>query len=132
VVGVPGAIIAAIVAAATSTTIVGPTGALTSTSSGWANTIVGAFILAIQFLYFAILDGQSQTLGKRAVGIAVRDQASGQAIGFGRALGRWLIYSVLWYLLVIPGLLNTLSPLWDQRRQAWHDHAVGSVVVSVR
>ena len=80
-------------------------------------------------LYFAALDGRGQTVGKRMVGIEVRDERSGQPIGFGRALGRWLIYSVLWYLLFVPGMVNALSPLWDRRHQAWHDRAVGSVVV---
>ena len=36
---------------------------------------------------------------------------------------------VLWWLLLIPGLLDVLSPLWDGRRQTWHDKAVNSVVV---
>jgi uncharacterized RDD family membrane protein YckC len=89
-------------------------------------------IMIAQLLYFAILDGQSQSVGKRALGIAVRSETSGQPIGFGRAFGRWLIYIVLWCLCIIPGLLNALSPLWDQRRQAWHDHAVGAVVVKMR
>lgn len=84
------------------------------------------------FVYFPILDGRSQSLGKRAVGIAVRDSVTGQPIGFWKALGRWFIYAMLWYLLFIPGLLNALSPLWDARRQAWHDKAVGSLVVRLR
>lgn len=88
--------------------------------------------LVANFAYFALLDGQSQTLGKRMIGIAVRDQRSGGPIGSGRALGRWVIYSVLWWCLFVPGLLNVLAPLWDQRRQAWHDRAVGSVVVQLR
>jgi uncharacterized RDD family membrane protein YckC len=85
-----------------------------------------------QIIYFAILDGQSQTLGKKVLRIAVRDQSSDQPIGFGRALGRWIIYLILWNVLFVPGLLNSLSPLWDSRRQAWHDHAVGSVVIKTR
>lgn len=71
-------------------------------------------------------------MGKRALGIVVTDQNSGQAIGAGRALGRWLIYSVLWYVLFVPGLINALWPLWNERHQAWHDLAVGSLVVCNR
>ena len=80
-------------------------------------------------LYFAILDGRSQTLGKMALGIAVRDQTTGKLIGTPRALVRWIIFIVLWGVFFIPGILNALSPLWNRRRQAWHDHAVGSVVL---
>lgn len=114
VVWIPGLIVLALFAAAKA----GPLGEL----------VIGAGGL----LYFAVLDGRGQTLGKRMVGIAVRDERSGLPIGFGRALVRWLIYSVLWYLLFIPGMVNALSPLWDRRHQAWHDHAVGSVVVRTR
>jgi uncharacterized RDD family membrane protein YckC len=103
-----------------------------ATHFGPGRGLLPLVIVIAQLIYFAILDGQSQSVGKRALGIAVRSETSGQPIGFGRAFGRWLIYVVLWYLCVIPGLLNALSPLWDQRRQAWHDHAVGSVVVKIR
>ena len=91
-----------------------------------------AVVAAAQLIYFATLDGQGQTVGKRALGIAVRGQASGQPIGFGRALARRLVFGVLWDLLLVPGLVNALSPLWDPGNQAWHDHAVGSVVVTLR
>jgi len=35
-------------------------------------------------------------------------------------------------LLVIPYVIDNLSPLWDARHQAWHDKVVNSVVVEVR
>jgi hypothetical protein len=35
------------------------------------------------------------------------------------------------FACVLPLLLDYLSPLWDQRRQAWHDKVVRSVVVDV-
>ncbi len=99
-----------------------------------AKAAAAGVLLAVvgSLAYFAVLDGSSQTLGKRMVEIAVRDERSGQPIGAGKALGRRLIYVTLWYLLFIPGLINALSPLWDERRQAWHDRAVGSVVVELR
>ena len=50
-------------------------------------------------------------------------------IGYGKALGRRLLASLFWWLLLIPGLLDVLWPLWDGRRQTWHDKVVGSVVV---
>jgi uncharacterized RDD family membrane protein YckC len=90
------------------------------------------FVLSIA--YFAIFDGgqQGQTLGKMALGIATRDINTGGPIGPGRAALRRFIYEILWFLLFIPGLINVLSPLWDKRRQAWHDKAVSSDVIKVR
>lgn len=132
IVGVPGVIIVAIVGAATSTKVTNQLTGTTTSRVGAAFWVVWSIVLGAQILYFAILDGQNQTVGKRAVGIAVRHHTTGQPIGFGRALGRWLIYWVLWYVFFIPGLLNALSPLWDSKCQAWHDHAVGSFVVRIR
>lgn len=96
-------------------------------------TSLGVLVALVgNFAYFALLDGKAQTIGKRMVGIAVRDERGGGLIGSRRALGRWAIYSVLWCLLFVPGLLNALAPLWDQQHQAWHDRAVSSVVVQLR
>jgi uncharacterized RDD family membrane protein YckC len=64
-----------------------------------------------------------------ALNIAVRDAHTGGPIGFWRAVGRYLITCVFYIVLVIPYLIDNLSPLWDGRRQAWHDHVVRSVVV---
>lgn len=82
-------------------------------------------------LYFAILDAHKGTIGKRSVGIAVCDKNTGRPIGVLRALVRSVVYVLFWMALFIPGLLNVLSPLSDRNRQAWHDHAVGSIVVEV-
>lgn len=127
-----GSIVLMIVGALASTTIVDPWTGGSHRFVPYPFNLAGTIVFAAQLIYFAQLDGRTQTIGKRAVGIAVRDRASGQAIGFGRALGRWLIFDVLWYLLIVPGLLNALSPIWDREHQAWHDHAVGSVVIRTR
>jgi uncharacterized RDD family membrane protein YckC len=91
------------------------------------------FVLAsIPFsLYYGIMNGskRGQTLGKMALGIAVRDSRTGGPIGFWRAVGRYYVTIVLYVALVIPFIIDNLSPLWDSRRQAWHDHVVHSVVV---
>ena len=84
-------------------------------------------------LYYAILNGgaKGQTVGKMLMRIQVRDIETGGPIGFGRGLGRQLILYVFAIACVIPLLLDYLSPLWDQKRQAWHDKLVRSVVVDV-
>ena len=91
------------------------------------------FILtAIPFLlYYGIMNGskRGQTLGKMALSIVVRDARNGGPIGFWRGVGRYVITIVLFLVLFIPYLLDNLSPLWDTRRQAWHDKVVHSVVV---
>ena len=75
---------------------------------------------------------RGQTVGKIALGIAVRDARTGGPIGFWRALGRNAITVVFRLLLYIPYILDSLAPLWDARRQAWHDKVVHSVVVDLK
>jgi uncharacterized RDD family membrane protein YckC len=85
-------------------------------------------------IYYPILNGsrRGQTVGKIALGIAVRDARTGGSIGFWRALGRDLITVVFRILLFIPYIFDSLAPLWDGRRQAWHDKVVHSVVVDLK
>ncbi len=90
--------------------------------------------LVIALGYFAFLDGgrSGQTIGKRTVGIAVRDTATGGPIGAGRALARRVFFFATYLGFGILFVINGLSPLWDRRRQAWHDKVAHSFVVSVR
>lgn len=83
--------------------------------------------------YSAILEGslRGQSLGKMAMSIRVADASTGGSIGPGRAALRRLVWVALLWICFIPGLVNALSPLWDRRRQAWHDKAVASLVVKV-
>ncbi len=98
---------------------------------------IGVFIgiFAIVFvpllLYYGIFNGskRGQTLGKMALGIVVRDARTGGPIGLWRGMGRYAITTLFYVVLVVPFLIDNLSPLWDGRRQAWHDHVVHSVVV---
>jgi len=91
----------------------------------WLIALVGSLV------YYTVLEGGpgGATVGKLAMGIQVRSESGMAPIGYGKALGRRLMASVFWWLLLIPGLLDVLSPLWDARRQTWHDKVVGSVVV---
>lgn len=100
------------------------------TSSTWVGLGIG-FIVVLG--YFAFLDGNArgQTLGKLVLGIAVRDIRTGGPIGAGRALGRRFFFFATYFVFIVPFIFTALSPLWDARRQAWHDKVVGSCVARV-
>ena len=83
--------------------------------------------LLIGLAYFTLCEGGpgGQTLGKRALGIRVVDQHTGEAIGYGRASVRYLgraISAIVFYL-------GYLWMLWDPERQCWHDKFAADVVV---
>ena len=96
--------------------------------------VASLFIALIGAIYYGALNGsrRGQTVGKLALGIAVRDARSGGPIGFWRALARALVVWLFSILLVIPYVLDSLAPLWDKRRQAWHDKVANSVVVDLK
>lgn len=95
-----------------------------------------AYILVgvVGLAYFTFFYGseRGQTLGMMAIGISVCDSATGRSIGYWRGLVRILLQDVLAFICFIPAVLNYLWPLWDPRRQCWHDKAVDSVVIEAR
>ena len=94
--------------------------------------IVGYIVaLVVVGFYYTYLHGneRGQTWAKRMLGIRVRDEQTGGRIGYGRAFARWIMPVLFWNFLWIPGILDGLWPLWDDRRQTWHDKIVRSVVV---
>ena len=114
--------------------------ATTNTQAASGASLVGAYF-AISLLgaipgaiYYAAMNGsrRGQTVGKMALGIAVRDARTGGPIGFWRALGRFLITELFRLALYIPYIFDSLAPLWDSRRQAWHDKVAHSVVVDLK
>jgi uncharacterized RDD family membrane protein YckC len=99
---------------------------------GRASAAAGGFaILLLPVTYATVCHGSrhGQTVGARVARISVRDRTSLGRLGYPRALARWLVTTVFWWTLLLPGVLDALSPLWDRRRQAWHDKAVGAVVI---
>ena len=128
ILAIPNTVIVSLVAGSAVTT-----GVITSTNVGprvWEAIGVAA---VVSLGYFSFLDGGrgGQTVGKMAVGIAVRDIDTGGPIGAGRALLRRFIFFATYFGLILF-VINALSPLWDRRRQAWHDKVVHSCVVNVR
>jgi uncharacterized RDD family membrane protein YckC len=93
-------------------------------------TMLYVFQIILGLLYWGYLVGtRGQTLGHQLVGIKVVDVNTGQPIGFGKAVVRFLVMD-------ITGAIFTLgywTPFFDStRRQGWHDKSVGSVVIPAR
>jgi uncharacterized RDD family membrane protein YckC len=105
--------------------------------------IIGLIFSVVDIVYFAVLNGgeSGQTVGQMVFGIAVRDETSGGAIGSQRAALRILVLTpglildwipVLGLLAGIYTIIAGLSPLWDSRKQGFHDKAAHTVVIRVR
>ncbi len=85
---------------------------------------LGGFI--VQFLYFVILWSKfGGTLGQRMLGLHVVDAATGQNIGLGRAIGRYIGYLISVFAIYI-GLIWVA---FDPRKQGWHDKIASTFVV---
>jgi uncharacterized RDD family membrane protein YckC len=132
---IPSGILFFILAAVFSTTTINQTtsGATKGISAGGLVFLV-VLVIALQIAYYVYFNGgdKGQTVGKMAMGIATRDESGNAPLGYGRALKRWATVFVLSILCYIPLIIDYLSPLWDPRRQAWHDKAAQSVVVTTK
>ncbi|HLW16326.1 MAG TPA: RDD family protein [Actinomycetota bacterium] len=137
VIGVPAAIVIGLAGLSTigKLTTTDEFGNQTLNASAVRHFAFGALIaFGIGILYRTIMEGseRGQTVGKMAMGIAVKDLDDGGSIGYARAFGRWLVGYILWVVIYIPGIIDLLFPLWDSKKQTLHDKAVRSVVVQVR
>ncbi|HEY5096889.1 MAG TPA: RDD family protein [Acidimicrobiales bacterium] len=105
--------------------------------------IVGIVFAVIDLTYFGLLNGgdKGQTVGQMALGITVRDEATGGPIGIQRAGLRILVLYPVVLLAWIPvlgslaglySIVAALSPLWDRRRQGFHDKVAHTDVIRVR
>lgn len=75
---------------------------------------------------------KGQTLGKMATSVKVVRADNGALVGWGKAIGRWLIPALLSLIPFIGWLLSLLvfvSLTWDRTRQGWHDKAAGTIVI---
>jgi uncharacterized RDD family membrane protein YckC len=128
------------------------TGAVVGSTAGnnvfavdWAvdATIIGIVFAVIDLTYFGLLNGgdKGQTVGQMALGITVRDEANGGAIGPQRAGLRILVLypgillawvPILGSLAGLYSIVAGLSPLWDRRRQGFHDKVAHTDVIRVR
>uniref|UniRef100_UPI004056E4F6 RDD family protein n=1 Tax=Streptomyces olivaceus TaxID=47716 RepID=UPI004056E4F6 len=90
--------------------------------------IVLAVLLLFGVVYEALPTAKwGRTLGKRLLGLEVRDIEAHDAPAFGAALRRWLVYSVPGLLVV--GVVGVVWCVFDRPwRQCWHDKAAGTFV----
>jgi len=96
------------------------------------STLAYLIYLAGATVYYTVCYAEGgQTIGKMTTRTAVRlDGDEDRPLGYVRAFIRALVPPFLW-VLIIPGLLDVLWPMWDPKHQTLHDKLVGSVVVQI-
>uniref|UniRef100_UPI00385043C8 RDD family protein n=1 Tax=Streptomyces albidocamelliae TaxID=2981135 RepID=UPI00385043C8 len=97
-------------------------------TTGTSLGIVLAVLLVSGVLFEVLPTARwGRTLGKKLCGLEVRDIEAHEPPTFGRALLRWLVYSVPGLLGI--GVLGALWCLFDRPwRQCWHDKAAHTFV----
>ncbi|MEV6947093.1 RDD family protein, partial [Streptomyces sp. NPDC051172] len=90
--------------------------------------IILAVLLGFGVLYEVLPTAKwGRTLGKKLLGLEVRDIEAHEPPTFGGALRRWLVYSVPGLLGI--GVVGVLWCLFDRPwHQCWHDKAAGTFV----
>jgi len=90
--------------------------------------IILAVLLVFGVLYEVLPTAKwGRTLGKKLLGLEVRDIEAHEPPSFGGALRRWLVYSVPGLLGV--GVVGVLWCVFDRPwHQCWHDKAAGTFV----
>lgn len=106
---------------------------VTEDSSGMS--LIGATVLLVMigFGYEVIqIAVWGQTLGKRVTGVRVINAAHGGLPGWGKAIGRWAVPSIISLIPFVGWILSILcyvSLTWDRVYQGWHDKAAGTLVI---
>ncbi|MBO0684393.1 MAG: RDD family protein [Candidatus Dormibacteraeota bacterium] len=90
-----------------------------------AEVLMFAVIFVVSVLYFVILWARGATLGMRALKLQVVDAETGQQIGVGKSILRYIGYVVSG----VPCYLGLMWAGWDSRKQGWHDKMAGTVVL---
>jgi uncharacterized RDD family membrane protein YckC len=95
-----------------------------------ANSVLVWFLIVIALLAYwiwnrGVLAGQGQSLGKKAVGMRLLSEETGQPIGTVNALLRDICHFVDGIICDV----GFLFPLWDIKRQTLSDKIMRTVVV---
>ena len=105
-------------------------GSTTTFHYRWGSAVLQ---LVLWTVYSGLLSGiTGQTLGKRALGIKVVRLTDRAPIGPGLGLLRALVHALLWQVCGIPGIVDSLWPIWDAQKQSLHDKVAGAIVVRAR
>lgn len=88
--------------------------------------VLASLVPLAWLLVYSAMQGGDGSLGMRMLGLELRHADDDGALGFGRALGRNLVWGV--GAAVVVGMF---SPLFDRSpwRRGWHDIAAGSVMI---
>ncbi len=96
-----------------------------------AITIVGILLIPFLWLgYFPFFWARGATPGQKLCGLRIVRANDGTPIDSGTAIVRWLV--IIGELLLCVLLIGLLAFIWvafDSKKRAWHDMAVGTVVV---
>lgn len=90
---------------------------------------VGAFLVSLAwFLVYSLMQGGAGSIGMRILGLRLAHAGDDVALGFGRALGRNLVWSL--GAAIVVGMF---SPLFDGSpwRRGWHDKVSGAVMTDI-
>lgn len=91
-----------------------------------ALALVGGVALLAVAIWQLIQEGRTgQTVGKKALGIRLVREATGQPLGVGMAFVRRLAH----FLDSIACYLGWLWPAWDAKKQTFADKVCGSIVI---
>jgi uncharacterized RDD family membrane protein YckC len=109
--------------------VVGLLGALASEDTAY--TLGGIAYFAGLLFYAPVLlaTNNGQTWGKQTTGVRVIG-ADSQPIGFGRAFCREvLVKTILFGIIPVLPLIDSLWPLWQDQHKALHDMVAGTRVI---
>ncbi|MFF4112270.1 RDD family protein [Streptomyces sp. NPDC001714] len=88
--------------------------------------IIGGLALLGLAIWQLIMEGRTgQTIGKKALGIRLVKEATGQPIGVGMAFVRRIAH----FLDSLACYLGWLWPAWDAKRQTFADKVCGTIVI---
>jgi uncharacterized RDD family membrane protein YckC len=107
-------------------------GSAISSGLGSAINIIGTLVgIGFGIWNVIIRQGQmGQTLGKTQQNLMLVRDDTGEPVGIGMALVRAIVGSVLFFLCVIPGILDYLWPLWDDEKKRLTDKILNLSVVN--
>jgi uncharacterized RDD family membrane protein YckC len=93
---------------------------------GPADFLISWVLPAVLYIWLWVRTGQ--TPGKMAIGARVVDARTGRGISIERAVARYIGY----YASLIPLGIGYAWVGFDPKKQGWHDHIAGTVVVRKR